>query len=234
MNNDEEYRLPEETEGEYKTIPPELIKKPNGFAGLIKRIAIILAVLVLLFGTYKLIKSIWTKRGAVPKVSTQPQMPAVLPLTSQGFPGQQTPGVDARVTTLEAANAENKVRLEKVEANVAEIQNTMSTMTSQLTAINNTLQDLSQKVTDQAALVIKLSSAPKVAKPVVATPRKTYYVQAAIPGRAWLKTGKNGEILTVRIGDNIPGLGMVEGIDPGSGVITTSSGESIQFRSDES
>ena len=47
-------------------------------------------------------------------------------------------------------------------------------------------------------------------------------VQAAIPGRAWLRS-ERGELLTVIPGDEVPGYGRVVSIDAASGTVVTSS-----------
>ncbi|MBY0544694.1 MAG: hypothetical protein K2Q14_04005 [Gammaproteobacteria bacterium] len=59
-----------------------------------------------------------------------------------------------------------------------------------------------------------------------------YYVQAIIPGRAWLKNS-NGQIITVAPGDAIPGYGTVAAIDAQNGVVIMSTGSKIVFGIDE-
>lgn len=65
------------------------------------------------------------------------------------------------------------------------------------------------------------SSAPRSA------PKGSYFVDAVIPGRAWLK-GAKGKILTVAVGDPVPGYGVVTSINPQRGWVDTSTG--IRFR----
>jgi hypothetical protein len=55
-----------------------------------------------------------------------------------------------------------------------------------------------------------------------------YYVQAIIPGRAWLKNSQ-GQVITVGQGDAVPGYGTVTNINPQSGSVTTSTGTTIVF-----
>ena len=233
MADNDEYRVPEETEGEFKRVPPELIKPPSKLPpDLIKRIVIIIGVIFLGVILLKIVGYIFWHKPTSNQMTTLPSL-ALTP-QSNGAVKTMAPTLDNRVGALEATSAENKNRLEKLEANVSDLQNSMGVMTSQLTAINNALQDISHQVADQADQ-LKMLTAPKITKvvPAVIVPRVNYFVQALIPGRAWLRTS-NGGILTVRIGDSIPGYGMVESIDPSQGVITTSSGETIQFKSDDS
>jgi intracellular multiplication protein IcmG len=56
-----------------------------------------------------------------------------------------------------------------------------------------------------------------------------YRLQAAIPGRAWLMRS-DGANVTVSLGDKIPGYGTIVGIDPNEGVVQTSSGANIKYR----
>ena len=60
-----------------------------------------------------------------------------------------------------------------------------------------------------------------------------YYIQAVIPGRAWI-IATNGSTLTVREGTNIAGYGIVRLIDPLDGRIVTSSGQIIRFSQEDS
>lgn len=55
-----------------------------------------------------------------------------------------------------------------------------------------------------------------------------YYVQAVIPGRAWLKDA-SGKIVSVGIGDQVQGYGTVTKIEPRSGTVITSSGNKIEY-----
>lgn len=58
-------------------------------------------------------------------------------------------------------------------------------------------------------------------------PVRDVIVQAVIPGRAWLKDVK-GRLVTVQIGDEVPGFGKVVSIDAHRGIVKTS--EHYEFR----
>ena len=57
---------------------------------------------------------------------------------------------------------------------------------------------------------------------------KRYFVQAVIPGRAWIKAS-DGSSETVTVGDYVKGYGEVTGINSISGVVSTSSGVNINY-----
>jgi hypothetical protein len=58
--------------------------------------------------------------------------------------------------------------------------------------------------------------------------KKQYFVQAVVPGRAWLKAA-DGTVETVAVGDDLSGYGKVTSIDPYSGAVETSTGGSIVY-----
>ncbi|MCD6045237.1 MAG: hypothetical protein K0R48_400 [Gammaproteobacteria bacterium] len=80
----------------------------------------------------------------------------------------------------------------------------------------------------------------KAAPPVAATPQSSaatnesktplvYYVQAIIPGRAWIGDS-NGRIITVTQGDRIDALNStVKNIDPINGIVTLNNGMQIEY-----
>jgi intracellular multiplication protein IcmG len=65
-----------------------------------------------------------------------------------------------------------------------------------------------------------------LAKPIVK--RTSYFVEAVVPGRAWLQTS-NGRTVTVTIGERLNGYGLVTLIDPYTGNVKTSSGAMIRY-----
>jgi len=59
-------------------------------------------------------------------------------------------------------------------------------------------------------------------------PTQTFYVEAVVPGRAWLQ-GSDGETISVSIGSYLEGYGRVTRIDEDRGVVATSSGHVIPY-----
>lgn len=144
-------------------------------------------------------------------------------------------------------------QLNEVLSNQNNLKNTISQLNdqvvqlnSQLAAVSNNYQSLQQdfltlqnklNVTVQAVeeLVVSQKSRPVIVahKPRTypkATPihYPTYFVQAIIPGRAWL-INSNGETLTVLVGSKVPGYGSVTKIRPQEGRVLTSSGKILKF-----
>ncbi len=155
--------------------------------------------------------------------------------TSNAFNPSVATGMDNRLTNIEEGNAESQAKIERTNASLAELQNTLTTMTSQIAALNNTIQDLSGQVSQQqnqiqalAAQAVQKKSGHAGGHASAPLKRKDYYIQALIPGRAWLYSGEH--TMTVRVGDEVPGYGAVTAIDTDQSVVTTSGGEMIAFQ----
>ena len=76
-----------------------------------------------------------------------------------------------------------------------------------------------------------VSVAHKPIKPLLPAP--VYYLQAVLPGRAWLQSSL-GQTQTVRVGDLLRGYGAVTAINAEKGVVQTSSGKRIEYGRDDS
>lgn len=109
-------------------------------------------------------------------------------------------------------------------------------LSSQIIKINEGLSTINTKMDrishDVENLIVQLRPKPKAKLVKKAIPVK-YFVQALIPGRAWL-IATNGKTLTVGQGSMIPGYGIVKFIDPAQGRIVTSSGQIIGFNQTDS
>lgn len=95
----------------------------------------------------------------------------------------------------------------------------------------------SKKVIDKKPPVVAVKKRVRVRRRVRPPRRRIvrtqYYVQAAIPERAWLKSAK-GSTITVSVGSKLPGYGAVVHIDPLAGVVITSSGRKIKYSPNDS
>ncbi len=110
------------------------------------------------------------------------------------------------------------------QASTNGLAKTVGQVETQMTQINNALQ-----------LLVNASKSPSVPPtPMGSTlpPARNYIVQAIIPGRAWLKAN-NGQIITVGLGDMIPGFGKVTLIDPQNGFVRTDAGLTINYAIDQ-
>ncbi|WP_133134861.1 type IVB secretion system protein IcmG/DotF [Legionella nautarum] len=219
-------------------------------------IAVILIVLAML--GYKFFASYWANRKAadetiVPTITT----------TTQSTPPVETPPVQAvqpAAAPVETPPPQPKVdnsqvtqKLSDLEISQQNVRSEVNSVNSQLGGINSNVNDLSEKIAslnreisvlankvDQqsnqiAILTERTKPKPPPVRTVVTKPITIpiYYIQAVIPGRAWL-IAPNGSTLTVREGTQITGYGVIKLIDPNQGRILTSSGRVIRFSQQDS
>jgi len=215
-----------------------------------RNIIIVVISLVLLIGLYKIVGAFFSGKKPVaqttvpslasatpepPPVQTQPSMVAV--------PQTPPPSVDnnfsQKLSDLETGQQTIRTDVSSVNSQLSGIGNSINAMATKMAELNSIITTLSTKVEEQSREIDQLTirrEAKRVhyvsqrPRPV---PYMQYYIQAVIPGRAWL-IGTNGSTLTVREGTVIAGYGVVKLIDPNQGRVMTSSGRVIKFSQDDS
>lgn len=214
-----------------------------------KNILIAILVLIILFGIYKIADVLFssdvtkekirtpvplTKPIVSPAPSIQQQQPST---KSSSVNAQQTPMVSEtssqilnnRLRNLEANDAGLRANSDKLTSQINDLQNSLSNLNHQFSELSGSMQDLANK---QDQLISKLTPKKKE-KHHVAPPKPIYYVRAMIPGRAWL-VAQDGSTISVSLGDNLPGYGVVQIIDSNQGIITTNSGAIIGYSTSDS
>jgi len=244
-----EYQFQEEQETpEYKyeeQAPTETKIKPKK-----RPLFIAIGAILVIFIIYEIVHLIF---GGKPSAPTQPPVPAmktenIQPVASPtGFtqPSQQqapafpqqavTPPQPSEVdnnslanqlTQLQTANQDLSSSLEKqqfqMQTNMMSMQENLTTVGNQLQQITESLQDLVNDAQAQKAAA-RRAAWEKQQQVIALRKKKSYFVDAVIPGRAWLK-GADGSTITVTVGETIPGYGKVTMINAYSGVVRTTSG----------
>lgn len=145
-----------------------------------------------------------------------------------------------KVAAIEQSQQSVKAEVSSVGQQVGTVNNNINNLNTQIANLNQIISNLSNQVTKQSQEINTLMarSQPKPVKRVVRhvkvmQQRITFYIQAVIPGRAWL-IGSNGSTLTVREGTKVAGYGTVKLIDSIQGRILTSSGQVIKFSQEDS
>lgn len=170
----------------------------------------------------------------VPKVEPKPvvqqpvvyQQPQVRTITKT----VQDPQIKNKLNDLQDSSLKASRNINRINSNLGSLQQTLETLSSKLNSMNSNITMLAQELQNQQQALKKLKEKPKkklISKRVV-IPRKTYYIQAIIPGRAWLKSNK-GDTITVVEGSIIRGWGRVKLIDPHQGQVVLASGKVIKF-----
>lgn len=182
--------------------------------------------------------------AVAPQQQIQP-MPQLQPKPIQQAAPQPTLPV-AQDTALKqqvesiATNQQNvQSQVSSMNEQVGNVYNNVNNLSAQITQLNQTITDLTSQLNKQSEVIAVLMerTKPKVVRRVLPPQRyghaNIYYINAVIPGRAWL-IGTNGSTLTVREGTKIAGYGVVKLIDSMEGRVLTSSGRTIRFSQDDS
>jgi len=208
-------------------------------------VGLIIAALIL----YKIIGSWYSKKSDVSKKTTTPvaqqitQQPVQTVITPAPIeqPQQIISQVDTdlkqKVSAIEISQQTVRAQVNSLGDDVNAVNSNVNNLNTQVSKLNQLIEDLSNQLARQTEEINQLRVRTKP-KRVHHTPshraaRIVYYIQAVIPGRAWL-IGSNGSTLTVREGTKIPGYGVVKLIDSIQGVILTSSGQAIRFSQEDS
>jgi intracellular multiplication protein IcmG len=178
-----------------------------------------------------------TQATSQPVEYTPPPLPA---------PVQQTPPISSenntdltnKISAMEVSQDSVRSEVNTVSQQVGTVNNNINTLNNQMNELNQTITNLSAqmaKQTEEINILMARMQPKKISKPITrpATRPLIYYIQAVIPGRAWL-IGTNGSTLTVREGTKITGYGMVKLIDAMQGRVITSSGQVIRFSQEDS
>lgn len=240
---DEEYHFSEdESTEEFAAMEEDSFKKPE--SKLRNFIVLFLGLFLVVFVVYKILGFLFAPKQVVepikhtPVITEEVVVPQqiVKPMAPVEMPPQNTAAIEQftqKLSSLEISAENNKNDINKMTSNMAEIQQAVAKMDEKLSNLSYNIQ----KVTDELAtqqnqmVELKLLVTPKppvkVAKKVVAK-RQYYYIQAVIPGRAWLKT-RSGQTITVSKGSHIPGYGRVIAINPHTEEVIVNTGEVLTY-----
>ena len=165
-----------------------------------------------------------------PQPTVQPQAPAAQ---------ENNTALQQKVASIEASQQTVQSEVSSMSQQVGNVNNNVNALNAQITKLNQMISVLNNQVTKQSEIINVLMerTKPKPVKRVVrvrdVVPQIIYYINAVIPGRAWL-IGTNGSTLTVREGTKIAGYGTVRLIDSMQGRVLTSSGRVIRFSQEDS
>lgn len=255
--NNEEYKLddldllasePEgnpEPEGEVSEPSPE---PQGGLLGgtkpwenpQIRKGLLVLGGLILVFLCYQMIRSMFdgkTTSKEIKPVSVeqatlrQPQpLQSVKPLIVDN-------ATSKKLSSLQQTQNDMGATLQNVNGQLNSMSSEMSDLSSKITTLSANLAVLSEKLEEQTREIERLTSQnakrqvvshPRIVSHHLSKPAETYFIQALIPGRAWLLSS-SGSSITVREGSPVAGYGVVKFIDVERGRVLMSSGRVIKF-----
>ncbi|MCX7116086.1 MAG: type IVB secretion system protein IcmG/DotF [Gammaproteobacteria bacterium] len=220
----------------------------SGLAPVQRNAIIVVGVVVWLVVIYKLIahfhhepKVDLITRPPAPVVQVEPAMPAIPPIQSSqpmmaGESDQHTRMMDEKISSLSSASDGLRGDVSNLNNQMSSVQASVQSTADKLTELTNTIARLSEKLDAQTQAmqilelkVIKGATKPKPRKMRGMGTRTSYFVQALIPGRAWLISADGSDTVSVREGSQLAGYGTVQMIDPNQGRVLTSSGKTIRF-----
>lgn len=234
IKSDEEYQF---TEAETPLVEP-LPKPPRNALAFLKnrKFLALIGVVIAVALVYQFLTPSPIKDEPVPAVTT------VTPSISVTPPAAKTVSVSPPVPSVNVVEPASAVQVEQFAALNRQLQQQQQQL-QQLQMTTQQLQGAMAQLSSQLNTLQKLATVPPappvVAKPAVpkkgvkkAAPLPVYQIRALVPGRAWLQLKNNRQIVkqvTVKVGDVLPGYGVIQAINPAQGKIWTSSGRVISL-----
>lgn len=152
-----------------------------------------------------------------------------------------TPAAQNKLDHLEKTQADLQAQISALSTQMTNVNNNLTTMMTNLKGLNEQVVQLAVTVQNEAKVTAGLGvqlkqqqSKPMMARKINIPIRSVqYYLQAVIPGRAWIVSSE-GQTLTVREGTRVANYGVVRYIDAKRGRVLTSSGQIIKFSQEDS
>ena len=139
--------------------------------------------------------------------------------------------IQKKITLLESQANSYEQKITEVTQQISTINDTAQQLNAQITNLTGTISLLSTKLVEQnnyIAVVNKTVQKLVKANQALDGSHAAFYIQALIPGRAWL-IKNDGTTLTVSKGSDIPGFGIVTNILPKEGRVELDTGKMIEF-----
>lgn len=257
--NDDEYKLDESDSGyssdeapKNQDVEPSL-PPPDSGSDIRKKALLVVGVFVSILLLYKLYGVFFSGKPTPvettkPAVAIQQPMepvivPAIEPTTTmpvaqpQPIQTNEIDEMKKNISAVQLSQSTLRNDVDSMNVRLNAIESTLSQLNTKLETVAATINSLSEKIDEKVEVITLLQARlqPKrvVHRPRVHAPRVYYFIQAIIPGRAWL-VATNGTTITVREGSQISGFGTVRLIDAAQGRVLMSSGAIIRFNQADS
>ncbi len=204
-----------------------------------RKILIAIGIIIVALSFYKLIDIFLDSSSKKPPETTTTPVPTVtatepvIPVESQP---STTPPSDLKnqLSQMQQNDATTTQQMSAVSDQLYSINNSMTNLTNQLSDLNQQLQALASQVQSQQMTINDLKFKPKSKAMVVhkffPPPPPRWYIQAMVPGRAWLVQANGLTTTTVSKGDRLAGYGRVTWISVVNGLVKTSTGAILRYR----
>jgi intracellular multiplication protein IcmG len=216
------------------------VAKGNGLLSRVKRKNIVVAIItiIVVLALYKLFGLFMgnSDKNPIkePVVQEQVRKPEVVIADKPPVAPVVLPQVQPVVVNETQFN-DLKNQMGMLQGNMNELANRVNVLGQVVESLNGQLMQQQTSLTQMSQSMEKKKPAGKHKQTVVkkAALPPVLYVQAMVPGRAWLQSS-TGANTTVSVGDMIPGYGVVQMIDVGQGAVYTSSGAIIHYSPNDS
>jgi intracellular multiplication protein IcmG len=210
-------------------------------------IAIVALLLVLI--TYKSVTGFFTSKTqekstasvastVVNKSVSKTPIPASRPITTNNnLLNASDNNTTAGVASLKKNQTQIESELSNIQTQVSTVTQNMSDLSAKMADVQQTMLVLSERLEQQSQQMVRVqtmsrsrrvTSSKPSPRSKQAAPKPVYFIQAIIPGRAWLMSS-DGSSLTVSRGSPVPGYGAVRLVNAKVGRVFTSSGRVIKF-----
>jgi type II secretory pathway component PulM len=175
-----------------------------------KRVVVAIGVGAVMLIAYKMMQP-----SPVQKVVAAAPVPTVVQ-------PQVNPQMSSEISDLQQALQNNQASVNQLQTQLQSV-NSALTQTAQNQASNQAAIEALTKQVTQLSVQVKQLQAVGTKVPVA-----KYHVKAVQAGRAWI-VNSHGLEQTVRVGDIVPQYGEVTAINESSGEVTTNSGRTIRY-----
>lgn len=237
-SQEEEYHFGEpETSPTNYSAAAAAVKGKSSFSK--NKLLLVIVLATVIFALYKLLDILIFSRTTPAKPITHtttvvpPPAPVQAPVAVTPAPVLAIPSrVEDKLRDLDQQTTTNQTAIDKLSSQMTDLQNTLTGLTERMTSLNDAVTAINSRLEAQAQAAAAAMERRRM-RHVRVVPVPVYYVTAMVQGRAWL-IGAGGRIITVRVGDDLPGYGTVRSIDPTQGVITLSTGAIIGYSPEDS
>lgn len=147
-----------------------------------------------------------------------------------------TADINNRLSQISSDEMKTQADLQTASSNILSMQSNINQLIQKISEMEKNIDLINQNIDSKIKQMnlIKIKQSQTKHKKSHNTIHKAtnvigIYIQAIIPGRAWLIDQNGANTITVREGTKIPGHGVVRVIDPNQGQVVLSTGEIIKF-----
>lgn len=235
MSDDEfHFTDAEETKDSDFTVAPDFAEKKPGKINR-RNVLIAVGIIIVALSLYKLIGMFFVTEGKKPTTvatttTSQPQIqfqPQPVSAVNTG------PDITNQLSQMKETDVATTQQMSAISEQLSSLNTTTENLSDAIASINQQMAILTAQIQTTQSAVNALKPKPRpqvkfIKVKVLPPPPPQWYIQAMVPGRAWLVQA-NGQTTTVSQGTLLYGYGKVTYISVVNGIVRTSSGAIIRF-----